>query len=220
VLLVAHRTPPSSAQCARLAAAGATIFEIDVQLGRGRIAVSHFLPVGRGGYLQRDNWRWRWHTAAARDPAVDDVAAVVPPGCAVLLDLKERTAERRRELISAIVETMPERKRYVVCGPHPEDLQRLRAAGFRTWRTVGGRRSLAALLADGPIPDEAISIRHTLLTEASIDRLQDVTETVVAWTVNDPGRARQLRDLGVSGITTDRPAVMQSVAAGPQVGQT
>jgi glycerophosphoryl diester phosphodiesterase len=35
---------------------------------------------------------------------------------------------------------------------------------------------------------------------------------VVAWTVNDVERARQLRDLGVDAVTTDRIQVMSAVA--------
>jgi glycerophosphoryl diester phosphodiesterase len=34
---------------------------------------------------------------------------------------------------------------------------------------------------------------------------------VVAWTVNDPARARRLRDLGVDGVTTDRIAVLHAL---------
>jgi len=32
---------------------------------------------------------------------------------------------------------------------------------------------------------------------------------VIAWTVNERRRAQALRDMGVDGITTDRPAVMR-----------
>jgi hypothetical protein len=212
VLLVAHRTPASVPRCAQLAAAGARVFEIDVQLHAGRIAVSHFIPFV-GSRVQRDNWRMRWHTAAVRDPALAEVDAVVPAGCTVLLDLKESTAQRRHDLVAAVIEGLPERPRYVVCGPEPEDLEQARTAGFRTWRTVRGRRELEALLADGAGPDEAVSIRHSLLTGASLDRLHAVTECVVAWTVNDPRRAQALRDLGVDGVTTDRMAVLRRLAS-------
>jgi glycerophosphoryl diester phosphodiesterase len=216
VLLVAHRTPASAERCARLAAAGAQVFEVDVQLRSGHIAVSHFLPLGRRGFVQRDNWRLRWHTAATRDPALAEVDAVVPPGCTVMLDIKETAAARRRDLAAAVVETLTDRARYVVCGPDAEDLEHVRAAGFRTWRTAGTGRELAALLADGAAPDEAVSIRHSLLRPESLARLHELTTTVVAWTVNDLGRARQLRDLGVDGVTTDRAAVLHDLAGAPQ----
>jgi len=213
VLLVAHRTPASAARCAHLAAAGAALFEVDVQLRAGHVAVSHYLPLGPAGRLQRDNWRLRWHTRSRRDPALDQVDAVVPPGCRVLLDVKESTAARRRALVDALAEELPERARYVLCSPQPDDLERARAAGFATWRTVRDRLELAAAL-DGRdrLADGAVTIRHSLLDARTLERLQERAGTVVAWTVNDPERGRELRRLGVDGVTTDRLAVLHELA--------
>lgn len=215
MLLVAHRTPASAAKCARLAAAGAQVFEIDVMLVHGRPAVSHFLPFGRAGLLQRDNWRFRWHTASARDPDVGDVAAAVPPGCTVLLDIKEKAPDRLRELADGLADRLGDRSRYVLCGPGAEDLERLRSAGFATWRTVDNRRELDGVLAGAALPDEAVSIRHTLVTEESIKALHELVATVVAWTVNNLPRAYRLRELGVDGITTDRLAVLRTLSGRP-----
>jgi glycerophosphoryl diester phosphodiesterase len=212
MLLVAHRTPLSAVGCAQLAAAGARVFEVDVQLGRHHVVVSHYLPFGRGGVLQRDNWRLRWHTSGHRDPAVLDVAAVVPDDCRVMLDMKESTPSRREELTAALIETLADRARFVVCGGRPEDLDRMRRAGFTTWRTVQNARELADVLADGSLPDHAVSIRHSLLTGVSLERLHGVVPAVVAWTVNDPRRARGLRDIGADGVTTDRAAVLTALA--------
>jgi glycerophosphoryl diester phosphodiesterase len=213
VLLVAHRTPASADRCARLAAAGAGVFEIDVQLIGGRLAVSHYLPLGPAGRVQRDNWRVRWHTASARDPGVLDVAAAVPAQCTVLLDIKEKLPHRRRDLLAAMAETLPDRDRYRVCGPWPEDLELARRAGFRTWRTVGRPPDLRRLLSGGELPDEAVSIRHTLLSDEVLKRLRERVPVVVAWTVNELSRARGLRDLGVDGVTTDRVAVLRELAS-------
>lgn len=215
MILVAHRTPATRAECERVARAGAKIFEADVQLdAAGSVVVSHFLPFGAAGRLQRDNWRVRWHTRAVRDPRLADLTAIVPEDCRVLLDLKERRAERRADLIRALVDTLPDRSRFVVCGHPVEDINALRGAGFRTWRTAGSSRQLAALLADGPLPDEAATVRHSLLRRDVVDRLHERVGAVVAWTVNSPARAGQLRAMGVDGVTTDRCAVMQLLAHG------
>src|SRR3954463_78678 len=126
MLLVAHRTPRSRAACDGLAAAGASVFEADVQVDDSdRIVVSHYLPMGGWG-VQRDNWRLRWHTAAAHDPTLDEIVALVPPGCRVSLDMKEKTDERRRRLIDALIAGRPDRNRFVVCGGRERDLERLR----------------------------------------------------------------------------------------------
>jgi hypothetical protein len=212
VLLVAHRTPASAARCADLAAAGAGVFEVDVQLRAGAVAVSHYLPLALAGRLQRDNWRLRWHTAGARDPALAVVDGHVPAGCRVLLDLKESAPDRLRDLVAELAGSLPDRQRYVVCAVDPEPLADARGAGFATWRTARDRRELARLLADGRLPDEAVSIRHSLLDAVRIEQLHAAAPLVVAWTVNDRSRARTLRGLGVDGVTTDRTAVLRELA--------
>jgi glycerophosphoryl diester phosphodiesterase len=209
VLLVAHRTPSSRVMCEQLHEAGARVFEADVQVDRdGRLAVSHYLPVGRGGLLQRDNWRVRWHTGAAHDPRIADVDAVVPPGAAILLDLKGR---ERAQLVETVVETLSDHARYRVCTSFPDELDRVRRAGFRTWRTINNGRHLAEVLGEGGLADEALTVRHTLLTASTLDRLHALVPTVVAWTVNDQARARRLRLLGVDGLTTDRMSVLRAL---------
>jgi glycerophosphoryl diester phosphodiesterase len=210
---VAHRTPRSRAACDALAAAGASIFEADIQVDDSdRIVVSHYLPMGSWG-LQRDNWRVRWHTSAADDPTLDDVVALVPSGCRVSLDMKEKTDERRRRLIDALIAGLPDRSRFVVCGGRGPDLERLRGAGFRTWRSAGRPDQLRELLAQGPLDDDAVSVRHSLLSQDVVAQLHEQVPTVVAWTVNDPRRARRIRQFGVDGVTTDRIAVLRILAS-------
>lgn len=212
---VAHRTPLDAAECAAVATSGASFFELDVQLSPRGAVVSHYLPLlGIPRWLQNDNWSFRWHTRAHRDPTVLELVANVPPGCRVLLDPKEATPERRRELVAALRDLLIDRDRYVVSTNDPEDLARYRGAGFTTWRTVKNPRELAALFRDGELPDAGVSIRQGLLTARVIERLQGITSTVVAWTVNYVPRARRLAELGVSGITTDSRRLMEHVRDG------
>lgn len=212
MILVAHRTPASRPACERLAAAGATVFEADVQVeSADRIVISHYHPLRRFARVQRDNWRLRWHTGAARDPRLADVDAAIPAGCRVLLDLKEKLPERRARLVAVVRDALPDRNRFLVCSPREAELAPLRAAGFATWRTVGSRRELADVLATDGLPDAAVTVRHTLLDRDTLDRLRARVPSVVAWTVNDPRRARALRALGVDGITTDRAAVLRTL---------
>ncbi len=209
MLLVAHRTPPSRDGCARFAAAGARVFEVDVQLaGEDGVFVSHYVPFG--ALLQRDNWRLRARSRGSRDPLLADVVARVPDQCDVLLDLKERSADRGARLVAALAGALTGQPRYIACGGRPGDLDALRAAGFRTWRTVGDAADLHAVLAGPALPDEAVSVRQSLLSGEVVAALHTRVPTVVAWTINYPRRARQARHFGVDGITTDRLAVMRS----------
>jgi glycerophosphoryl diester phosphodiesterase len=212
MLLVAHRTPATRAACEQLAAAGAQLFEADVQIDADdRVVVSHYLQFGR--FLHRDNWRVRWHTGRSRDPRLTDVSEVVPAGCGVLLDLKESRPQRRARLVSALIETLPDRRRFVVCGHLTDDLDELRDAGFRTWRTARDPRELSVLLADGALPDAAVSIRHSLLSPRIVEQLHERVPSIVAWTVNGVERAKQLQAMGVDGVTTDRAAILAAMSA-------
>lgn len=213
MLLVAHRTPPTAAGCAELAAAGAGAFEVDVQLAGESVVASHYLPFLRlRGWLEHDSWQFRWRSGPPRDAALREVVSIVPPGCLILLDPKETGAGRRSRLTEELARTLPDRGRFRVSTDHLDDLERHRAAGFRTWRTIKSSRDLEHVLRSGRLPDDGVSVRHTLLNQASVGLLHKVADTVVAWTVIDVERARQLRRLGVDAITTDRIEVMSAVA--------
>jgi glycerophosphoryl diester phosphodiesterase len=91
----------------------------------------------------------------------------------------------------------------------------MRDAGFRTWRTVGSAAELRIVLAGGRLPDDAVSVRQTLLSRDVVAALHEHVPLVIAWTVNRAARARQLVACGVDGITTDRViALHESVSPG------
>lgn len=214
MLLVAHRTLTDAADGRRLAAAGADVFEVDVQLRGDHIAVSHFLPVvGAMGRLQHDNWRFRLHPPPGGDPRLAAVIAAIPPGALILLDPKETVPARRAALVEAIVEQAPDPSRYRISTSCIDDLARFRAAGFSTWRTVENRSHLARALTGPRLADQAVTVRHTLLDAAVVRRLHCIVASVVVWTVNDVGRARQLRDFGVDGVTTDSLDVLRALSS-------
>jgi len=214
MLLVAHRPDLTVSGCVDLAAAGARLFELEVRVSHGRLVVSHFLQVlGRRGWLENDNWSFRW-SSRSRDPTVADVVGLVPGGCEILLDLKENEPARRFDLNQKICAELVDRTRYRVSGGNSHDLDQLRAAGFRTWRSIGRRRDLDEVLAAAPGSDEAVSVRQILLDGRSIGLLHAVVPMVVAWTVNDVDRARELQAIGVDGVTTDSVNVMVALAGG------
>ena len=49
----------------------------------------------------------------------------------------------------------------------------------------------------------AVDVKHTLLKRAVIDKAHDAGLAVLAWTVNDPRRARELVEWGVDTVITD-----------------
>lgn len=208
---VAHRTPPTAAACARLAEAGATVFELDVQLRAGRLVVSHYLPArGIGRWLEHDNGRPRRVRAGRVDPLLLDRAGHIPPGCAVLIDPKDRDPANQLALAERLVAELPPGQPHLVSTADPAVLDRLRADGIRTWRTVGNRAQLYQVLAGGPLQDEAVTVRHWLLDAPTVAALRELVPCVVAWTVNGVIRAQRLREWGVQGITSDRVRVLSA----------
>jgi glycerophosphoryl diester phosphodiesterase len=214
VFAVAHRAPPTKEACAALRDAGATVFELDVQLAPGRgVVVSHFRPLPRPLHgVERDNWRVRRARELAQDPLLCEALQVVPDDARILLDLKERTAHGRHRLCERLVADHGGGDRWVVSTEETDDLHLLRAAGFHGWWTARGRTSLQRMLAE-PFDAEGVSVRHTLLDERTVAALREHTDVVVAWTVNSVARARYLLGIGVSGITTDSPSVVSAVSA-------
>jgi glycerophosphoryl diester phosphodiesterase len=204
VLAVAHRTPASAPACRALADLGVAAFEADVQLIRGELVVSHFLPVVPG--LHRDGWVL---SRTARAEPLAAVLARVPAPARVLVDLKTETPAAA-EAVAAVVAGTPDRW-YASC-KRWDLLPALAAAGVPTWRSVATRQALAAVLR-APADARPVTVRHSYLDRATVARLRAITPEVVAWTVNDVRRAAQLADLGITGLTSDDPRV-HAYAAG------
>ncbi len=215
MILVAHRTPTTADGCARLADAGATMFETDVQLAGDTLVVSHFMPVRwTRGLVRQDNGRFRLRHGPPFDPTLADTLDRVPAHCRILLDPKETRPDRRRRLVRALADALPDRSRFVVSTGDLGDLQAFRQAGFATWRTLKFAGEVRRVAGEERLPERGASVRHTALDRGGIAALHEVVDTIVAWTVNDVDRARELRELGVDGVTTDRYEVMTALGQG------
>ena len=216
MLLVAHRTPRTAAGCQALADLGAGMFEVDVQVrpGDDTVYVSHYLGVRPLGLrLQHDNARFRLGYGPPHDATLADTLARIPVHCDVLLDPKPRDTPTQRRLAAALADQLPDRGRFAVSTDREVELQAYADAGFRTWRTIKDRAALRSALRGPATGQTGVSVRHSVLDERAVDALHERVATVVAWTVNDPRRARQLQELGVDGITTDRREVLAAVRA-------
>ena len=215
VLPIVHRAPTSAVAAARLIASGARMFEVDVQLRGGELVSSHYLPLpGLVGSIPVEHDNWRLRRAPGDDPTLLQVLARIPARFDVLLDPKHHrgmSAEDLRDALAHHVESDSRPERFVVSTGDPWLLRTYRAAGLRTWRSIGDRAQLTDALEAGRLPEEGVSIRHTLLDAETISALNAVTGIIAAWTVNGVDRALRLADSGVQAITTDRAAVVDAL---------
>ena len=213
MLAIAHRTPATRERCAVLGAAGATVFEIDIQSIGEELVVSHYLPVHpRLPRLRRDRVRFTVRRRGRLEPALAATVEALPAGAEILLDLKLDTGPAAHALVERVIANGPDPARCYASTKGWATLPALTAAGYRTWRTIGDPAALRAALALPEIPDHAVTVRHTLLTPAVMTALRDRVPRVMTWTVNDPARARRVMALGVDGVTTDSVDVLRLVS--------
>ncbi len=213
MLAIAHRTPATRERCAALGAAGATVFEIDVQTFGEELVVSHYLPLHPLlPRVRRDRARFTVRKRGRMEVALAATVDALPAGAEVLLDLKADRGPAAHALVERIVAGGPDPARCYASTKGWDTLPALAAAGYRTWRTIADPGTLTAALALPEIPDHAVTVRHTLLTAEVVTALRERGPRVMTWTVNDVGRARELMALGVDGITTDSPDVLRAVS--------
>jgi glycerophosphoryl diester phosphodiesterase len=212
VLAIAHRAPASAAACATYVGFGVRVFEIDVQAIDGELVVSHFLPVPGVPKLRRDRWSVTAARRTAAEIALAAAVASVPPEAEVLLDLKTDRGEAALDLARLVLASDLDPRRCHASSKGWASLELLRAKGWRTWRSVADAAALAAAIREGPVQSYAYTLRHTLLTRQTVPALHKLAPRVMAWTVNDVKRARTLAELGVDGITSDSPRVLELAA--------
>jgi len=192
-------------------AAGADFLEVDLWLHRGRLEARHerrvrFLPL----LVER------WYLRRVPHPHygfAELLSAVAGSPAGIFLDLKNGGIEAVAALEQAVAAT-PAPPRLVASS---QQWSTLRALSFHlpTIETfysvdVSAKLDLFRAVADRDSRPRGISCRHTLLTEPVVRELASRGLLVVAWTVDDPHRARQLVDWGVHGITTHRVAEMRA----------
>jgi len=75
------------------------------------------------------------------------------------------------------------------------------------WLTPPGFDQHAALDTAGGRGHRALHPHHEAVTASLVDRAHEVGLAVNTWTVDDPGRIRELAAMGVDGIITNVPDV-------------
>jgi glycerophosphoryl diester phosphodiesterase len=216
----------------RAVAAGTTYIETDVHASRDGVAVVSHDPdlqrvagrPGRVGDLTLDELREidlghgqtfctlaealaahptiRFNIDVKSADAVESAATAILDAAATDRVLVTSFGESRRARVTALlpgVATSASARRFLVA---------LLAGKIGA---VGIMRAALRGMCAVQVPERAVGLRVT--SPAMIRRLHEAGVEVHVWTINDPTRMRELLDLGVDGIVTDRADLALAVVA-------
>lgn len=189
------------------ASAVADAVEIDVRRSAdGKLVLAHD-PV-LGGLSVPDT---PWSTLCELDlgeghhPALLDEALAALPGIPVQLEVKNHPADPGFEPDHRLALEVAERSRPgdIVTGFNPETL----AAVRRVFPEVDTGWAVTSAIPIDQAVKHCLDAGHRALVPEQdvVTATVDGSIDVYPWTVNDSGRARELVELGVTGIITDDP---------------
>lgn len=199
---VAHRAGNDLAQLRAAEDIGLDLVEADVRLFRGRLEVRHLKTLGPLPLF----WdRWRLANPFAPRLALDELLAAVGPQTELMLDLKGRDP-RLAAGVLAMLQPVVGRRRLIVCARGWTLLEPFEGLpGVRTVHSAGNARQLRALLSRGRGRRlQGVSVHERLLNPATVAEIRGVADLVMTWPANAVGRARELAEMGVDGLITDR----------------
>jgi len=208
--IIAHKGGNGAGSFESAVEAGADLVETDLWVHRGRFEARHeraLYPIP----LLYESRRFK------RRPGQFGLAAGVRQldGRAELfLDLKNGPGTAA-QLIAEALEQLPPDTRIAASSPSWHILREVYdvAPQVELFYSVDvpARLDLLFSVAEHDVRPTGVSCRHTLLTQAVIERFQRLGLLVVAWTVDDTDRATELARQGVDGITTHRVAALHDL---------
>lgn len=209
-LAIAHRAGNSIDLARRAIERGFDMIEADVWSLRNRLEIRHANSLGPFPIY----WE-KWYIESVGKPLLlPELVAALPPTAPLFLDFKGEQAEVGEQSIESI-QRVQQGRQVIVCGRNWSQLDPIESLpNVHVFYSVGDVAELAqvwAKLARQQHP--AISIHHELLTSDTMQRLNDLGTTVVAWTVNDSDIAARLFAIGVDGFTSDNFALLDRIVA-------
>lgn len=215
IVIIGHRGWPTyypdntlSGLMAAAAVAGAV--EVDVRRSAdGKLVLSHDAEI-QGHIVAQTPWSklCLLDLGDFHHPALLDEALAALPDTPVQLEVKNWPTDPGFEPDHRLALETAERSRPgdMITGFNPETLEEVRRVfpDVATGLAISARDALdEAVKRCLDAGHRALVPEHSLLTEEINENVE-----VYPWTVNDPPRARELVELGVTGIITDDPGLI------------
>ena len=208
LITIAHRAGNSRVLLREALESGVDAVEADLRLDGDQLVARHdrrfpLLP------LYYDKWYARWRSEPQVD--LDEILDCLDGKAALFVDIKSTSARALDMLLATL------RRRRVVAGTrisgtHWHLLRRLHEEepGLRLHYTIGDLESLDRFqqLLEGV---RGVSIHEALVDEELAARFQARGIEIVAYHVDQLARAQQLREWGVSGITSGDLALLRAL---------
>lgn len=209
--IIAHGGGNSIERVRDYVAAGADYLEVDLWMHRGRFEARHERRVRMLPLLFE-----KWYLRRVPSPhygLVELLEAAAGSSAGIFLDLKNGGADTA-EALATVIARAQHQPRIVASSQQWKALRAVaeRLPAVDTFYSIDVRAKLDLFLSvqDRDLRPRGISCRHTLLTGPVVRQLIERGLLVVAWTVDDIERGRELAAWGVHGLTTHRVAEMHA----------
>jgi glycerophosphoryl diester phosphodiesterase len=190
---------------------GADYVELDVQVSAdGALVVFHDLDLDRltplrGPLRRRPLAELREHDI----PLFEDVLEVTRGRIGVMAELRSAYLFRRHDLIGRTTALLGDDDLLLSFGRRTLQEARRRKPSLRVLQHVGYGVSVRAASRYA----WAVGFHDPRVTARGVARARRLGLETTVYTVNDPSRMRELAVLGVSGIFSDRPALLRETLA-------
>ena len=210
-MLIAHSAGNTREAALDAVELGADMIEVDLWVHRGRFEARHERRLPFRAPLLYEQW---YVALPHRDPVtLPELIEICSGRCGVFLDIKNSGVETARlveqDLASAVLPVpVAASSQYWPALRHVSGRLR-QVAPFYSIDVVAKLDLFLSVMRRDPLP-VGISCRHELVDQSVVERCHEEGVAVVAWTVDDPGRAADLVNMGVDAITTHEVGTLRS----------
>lgn len=216
-MIIAHSAGNTREAAVAAVDSGADMIEVDLWVHRGRFEARHERRVPLRTPLLYEQW---YIARPKRHPmTLKELLGICSGRCGVFLDLKDG-GDAAAALVEKDLESVALPVPVAASSQHWPALRhvgrRLRqVAPFYSIDALAKLDLFLSVMRRDPLP-VGISCRHELIDRSVVERCHEEGIAVVAWTVDDAGRAAELVAMGVDAITTHEVAALRSTL-GPGV---